>query len=272
MKVYVINLLRNIGRFEAQLPHLKKGGLEVIRVEGSSPTSEDLSAHPLLPRGAFGCRRAHMQLMQTILASGDPLAIVLEDDAYPRYADVAQRIRDAVRHYEPFDILSLHVDGYCGIQLPFVGDGLFCGSTAAYAVTREGAGAILDRVPVVLGHLDMDYNIAALRGRLNKKRVADNLFETDESSSDIAAVSKKTSALAHVVTCVAPHPKRGEKSPCHMFRSPLLHGLSNGEALGITVSLLFLLVASLVVDSSVFRMLCMTILVLNLPILPPPPC
>jgi glycosyl transferase, family 25 len=90
--VFLINLDRSPDRLRYMQAQAEKCGMvfeRVAAVDGFNPPHElaDYFAHyrtgeePLLAPGDFGCYASHIKVWQTILRSGSPVALVLEDDA-----------------------------------------------------------------------------------------------------------------------------------------------------------------------------------------------
>lgn len=97
MKVFLINLDKNPDRLAAADAQLKRLGVEYERfpaVYGKALSEEEIAtladdewARRLngrsLSRGEVGCALSHIQVYEKMVREGIPIALVLEDDAYP---------------------------------------------------------------------------------------------------------------------------------------------------------------------------------------------
>jgi glycosyl transferase family 25 len=82
LKAYFINLDRSADRRRYQQRQLERLGIDYALVPGVD--GRELSSDELvdtLPPGIVGCARGHLNAYRQVLADGEPVALVLEDDA-----------------------------------------------------------------------------------------------------------------------------------------------------------------------------------------------
>ena len=172
------------------------------------------------PKSVMGCGLSHMLLCEQIYKSGFPLALILEDDAYPmKGIDMSHEITKVLNEVpDDWEIIKLHCDSFCKDgsnsteSTTFVP---FTGSTAAYIVNNRSAKKISEST--LKGHIDMQHNKEC---KIYKSKY--NLFKTDESNSTNAA--RKSSFFTPFFNIVAPI-SSGEKTWEHLvafktFRIP----------------------------------------------------
>ena len=137
---YVINLERDLKNFERQKPYLQEEGLDPIRfigVDGKKTEHLELVT-PLCqktcPFSVIGCGLSHILLAKKLLESGTSMALVLEDDAFPKVCGLQEHIRAALAETpDDWDMLKLHCawcqDGSQKSNFP---------SMAAYLLSTSG--------------------------------------------------------------------------------------------------------------------------------------
>jgi hypothetical protein len=205
-------------RFETQRQYLRETGIDPIRVHGYAydeiPKRElerffKPHARVVMPKSNIGCCYSHLKALEHFLTHGiSPVALILEDDAYPLFID-RRHLEDKLRHGNiDWDFLFLHCDGFCpeGGGKP----GRLSASAAAYFVTRDGARkALLHKYS---DHFDMDSSRIP-----GVKKIIDgeNSFWTDEDN----AMTSEKSTNRNVRGCPDALAKikgnRGEKNLCH---------------------------------------------------------
>lgn len=86
--IYVISLARATQRREAILQHLNSHALDYTLIEGvdgaslsSAEINRLLAPGASMHAGAIGCYLSHLKAYQHLVDSGEPVALVLEDDA-----------------------------------------------------------------------------------------------------------------------------------------------------------------------------------------------
>jgi hypothetical protein len=122
-----------------------------------------------------GCGLSHILLAQHIYSLGLPLALVLEDDAFPIENIDMDREIDKVLSEVPDDweIIRLHCDPWCKDGSNKVG---MNGSTAAYLINTRG----LEKFKNSKSFTSIDYQ-QSLTLKVYKSKV--NLFWADEKNS-----------------------------------------------------------------------------------------
>lgn len=215
---YVINMDAQPERFTTQREYLRQTGIEPIRMHGyayDEISTQELErffkphARTLMPKSNIGCCYSHLKAMESFLSHGiSPVALILEDDAYPLFID-RRYLDDKIRGNNlDWDFLFLHCDGFCpeGGGKP----GRLSASAAAYFVTRDGARkALLHKYS---DHFDMDSSrIPGVRKIVDGQ----NSFWTDEDN----VMTGETSTNRNVRRCPEVLTKikgnRGEKNLCH---------------------------------------------------------
>ena len=222
---YVINMEAQPKRFETQRHYLRETGIDPVRVHGYAydeiPKCElerffKPHARVVMPKSNIGCCYSHLKALEHFLLNGiTPVALILEDDAYPLFID-RRYLEDKLRNGKiDWDFLFLHCDGFCpeGGGKP----GRLSASAAAYFVTRDGARkALLHKYS---DHFDMDSSrIPGVRKMID----GENAFWTDEDNvmtsekSTNRNVRRCPGALANIKG------NRGEKNLCHAFAYRLI--------------------------------------------------
>jgi hypothetical protein len=153
------------------------------------------------PKSTIGCALSHILLAQKLYDEGVPIALVLEDDAYPKvpHIDVNEILENIPSDWE---IIKLHCVPYCNESIHvWVTDD----SNAAYLRNRKG----IDKVRKLKAklHIDYHYNIANIKMYKYK-----NVFMTDESTSNI-----RESQKPHWFSYFIPTPTSGEQKREHFF-------------------------------------------------------
>jgi glycosyl transferase family 25 len=159
--VFVINLDRDTARLESVSRELERAGMPFTRVPAvpgaerlGEPGLVDLAAYrgrnrADSPRGGeLGCYLSHIRALETFLATGAPMGVILEDDArlLPGFAEVVRSLGER----DDWDLAKLY---HFHRGLPVRGRPLAAGrhlclnlllttSTAAYAVNRRAAATL----------------------------------------------------------------------------------------------------------------------------------
>lgn len=238
---YVINMDSQPERFSTQREYLRQTGIEPIRVHGYAydeiPKAElerffKPHARLVMPKSNVGCCYSHLKALEHFLTNGiSPVALILEDDAYPLFID-RRYLDDKIRNGKlRWDFLFLHCDGFCpkGGGKP----GRLSASAAAYFVTRDGARkALLHKYS---DHFDMDSS--RIPG-VTKIIDGENAFWTDEDS----VMTSESSTNRNSRQCPEVFQKikgnRGEKNLCHAMGYRLFR---IGPIVVDTFNILFLL-------------------------------
>lgn len=160
--VFVINLERDTARLESVRRELGAAGIPFTRIPAvlgaerlEEPGLVDLASYRARNRadsprgGELGCHLSHLRVMEAFLATGEPMAVVLEDDAQilPGFAEVVRSLGER----DDWDVAKL----FCYHRgMPVRGRRLTEGthlclhllmttSTAAYAINRRGAETLV---------------------------------------------------------------------------------------------------------------------------------
>lgn len=181
IKIYAINLDRSVDRWNALSRQAQELNLDLIRVPGVDgtiiPPEERVDTDEYFFRrnngriflpGEYGCYRSHLKALSIFLSTGDPLAIIVEDDIQLRsdlvaqadaafqalpQADVIKLLNHRIVWFKRFATSSLGIDIGRAAHGPQ-------GSTACYAVTRLGAEKLVKR----LARMEYPWDIALERG------------------------------------------------------------------------------------------------------------
>jgi hypothetical protein len=220
---YVINLPEQKERFETQSKSLMDIGIFPVRMRASKYdeiSQDELDRHfkpaaqTLMPRTNIACCYSHLKTLENFVNNDqNEVALILEDDAYPKIPH-ARALDDVLRKNGlAWDILSLHCDGLCPKATEEAKQ--HSGSAAAYFVTKEGAEKLLKHK--WSDHFDMEGNeVPGIR-----KLVQDeNLFWTDEDATMSGSVSsnrKKKWCPETLEELSKIFLKRGEKTACHIL-------------------------------------------------------
>jgi GR25 family glycosyltransferase involved in LPS biosynthesis len=180
---YVINLEQDLENFERQKPFLQEEGLDPIRFIGVDARKKEHEKYPELvtpwcqktcPFTAIGCGLSHVLLAKKLLENGTSMALVLEDDAFPKVCGLQQQIQKTLAETpSDWDMIKLHCS-YC------VNDSIKSGpaSTAAYLLSESGIKKVAEMK--VNFHIDKQFSDTK-NFKIYKSRW--NLFWTDESFS-----------------------------------------------------------------------------------------
>nr|WP_210292590.1 glycosyltransferase family 25 protein [Rhizobium sp. BK602] len=181
VQIYVINLDRSHERWERLCRQAVLYGLNVVRVsaiDGSKiPESERIDFHPQqfvyhngrqLLAGEYGCYRSHLLALQQFIASGDKMALVMEDDVElnERLVPRALAAMDSVCGARLVKLVNHRLVGFKPIaetrENDVVGRCMHGpqGSAACYIVNRAAAKKLV----VTLKQLLLPYDVALERG------------------------------------------------------------------------------------------------------------
>jgi GR25 family glycosyltransferase involved in LPS biosynthesis len=120
MECYVINLDRCIKNFYKIRPHLIEQGIVPKRFRGVDASKGEYAQYmnriskmcqTSCPMGAIGCGLSHILLAQQLWDKGTELALILEDDVYPKVPNVLDQIKETIKNVTPdWSIIKLHCD------------------------------------------------------------------------------------------------------------------------------------------------------------------
>lgn len=180
---FVVNLEDSPENFEKQKPFLVEAGLNPIRFIGVDARKdehldymENVSSLCALtcPKTVMGCGLSHILLAQHLKDIGVPLALVLEDDAFPKVSQLLKHVQIALNEVpEDWDILKLHCSFCKDDTINSKG-----GSTAAYLINSRGIQKLSNLL--LNFHIDVQLNVNE-KIKIYKSKY--NLFWTDEISS-----------------------------------------------------------------------------------------
>lgn len=247
---YIINLDTHIPRYEAQVKQLNAVGINPIRIRAF--TYDDIpeeevakhfaeSAPRWTPKSIVACGYSHKMAIKTFLDQDEyPVALILEDDAFPLFDDV--RFLEEKLNHTNWDILSLHCDGSCEKKSRFYNPG----SAAAYFITKEGAKKVLGHK--YKDHFDLETNHLPF---ITKTVDTENSFWTDEDAvlSKTDSANRSKSKCSNWLRNLTPiFFSRGEKTLCHsknyyVFKIPYIE--RNVTVEQIIGTLFFLILAIL---------------------------
>ena len=181
---FVINLRDAPQNFEKQRPFLLQEGLDPVRFIGvDGRKDEHLKYKEFItgwcqttcPKALIGCGLSHVLLARHLRDMGVPMALVLEDDAFPKTSNLLQHIYEAIQDVpEDWNIIKLHCGGCWDGTTKNTGT-----STAAYLVSASGIQKMAELK--VNFHIDQQMNGSDMVQYKSRY----NLFWTDESSSTI---------------------------------------------------------------------------------------
>jgi GR25 family glycosyltransferase involved in LPS biosynthesis len=180
---FVINLKDSPHKFEKQKLSLLKEGLDPVRFIGvDGRKGEHLYYKEYLttwcqntcPKTIMAIAISHVLLAKHIRDLGLSIALVLEDDAYPKTKNLLKHIYEAIQEVpENWDIIKLHCFFPC-IKNSITSKG---SGAAAYLLSSRGIQKLSEMK--IDTHLDLDIIIK----NFNIYKSRNNLFWTDESSS-----------------------------------------------------------------------------------------
>ncbi|MBB5576710.1 MULTISPECIES: glycosyltransferase family 25 protein [Rhizobium] len=180
-RIYVINLDRSPERWERLREQAAQYGLSVTRIaaiDGSTiPERDRIDFHPRqfiyhngrkLLAGEYGCYRSHLLALQQFVASGDKMAIIMEDDVElnQRLIPRALAAMDSVCGARLVKLVNHRLVGFKPIsetaECDIVGRCLHGpqGSAACYIVNRQAAKKLL----ITLKPMFLPYDVALERG------------------------------------------------------------------------------------------------------------
>ncbi|MFT4180992.1 MAG: glycosyltransferase family 25 protein [Rhizobium sp.] len=181
VQIYVINLDRSHERWERLCRQAVLYGLNVVRVcaiDGSKiPEDERIDFHPQqfiyhngrqLLAGEYGCYRSHLLALQQFIASGDKMALIMEDDVElnDRLVPRALAAMDSVCGARLVKLVNHRLVGFKPIaetrENDVVGRCMHGpqGSAACYIVNRAAAKKLV----VTLKQMLLPYDVALERG------------------------------------------------------------------------------------------------------------
>jgi hypothetical protein len=164
-------------------PYLVEQGFLPIRFSGVDASKGDHLEYldhitpvcqSTCPKGVMGIGLSHILLAQKLWDQGTEVALVLEDDAYPKVEDLQSEIEKTILEVpDDWSIIKLHCD-YCHEGHTNSGAG---GSLAAYVINRKGMDFM--RNLKLAWHLDVQ-----IRFEPTVYKSRENLFWTDEHQSE----------------------------------------------------------------------------------------
>lgn len=207
IQIYAINLDRSVDRWNALSRQAEEFGLPIVRVSGVDGTQtpvdqridcniaafEFKNGRTMLP-GEYGCYRSHLKALSAFLASGDEVAVIIEDDIVLP-ADLLDRVHAALAAVPGADVIKFfnhRVVAFKSVAISQMGDEIGraahgpLGSSACYAVTRRGAQLLIGGMKVMEFPLDM----ALERGWASGARIyitRQNVAEPTREASTIAS-------------------------------------------------------------------------------------
>lgn len=181
ISIYAINLDRSAERWSALSESAGALGLPLVRVPGvdgtKTPAEERIdcdarafsrnNGRTILP-GEYGCYRSHLKALAAFLETGEPAAVIVEDDIVLT-ADLLDRAEAAMEALPNADVIKLfnhRIVGFRRRAVTRAGDELGRtthgpqGSAACYAVTRAGAAKLLASLAI----MEFPWDIALERG------------------------------------------------------------------------------------------------------------
>lgn len=181
LPVYLINIERASDRLAEIKRQGNEFGLRFERVDGIDgaliPRDEWIDVdharfqrrhgRTILP-GEYGCYRSHLMALRQFLASGDEMAVIIEDDVAldGNFLARAMAVRDAAPTADLIKLVNHRWGGFrastTSEEGDVVGRCLFGpqGSTACYLVTRRGAEKIVKSLAV----MSLPWDVAVERG------------------------------------------------------------------------------------------------------------
>lgn len=181
MAIYAINLDRSAGRWARLSQQADQHNLELIRVagiDGHQLSAEERlqggersfrrnNGRTILP-GEYGCYRSHLKALSAFLRSNQPVGIIVEDDIEfgHQFEKRVGAAFDALPKAEVIKLFNHRIVWFKHYATSVLGDQIGRaafgpqGSTACYAVTREGARKLI----VALEDMAYPWDIALERG------------------------------------------------------------------------------------------------------------
>ena len=270
MKAYVITL--NDAYFEKQKKYLQNIGLTVIRVQGHTITDEDRKKYGIRPIIPTAITLAHRKVYRLIAQQEDEYVLVIENDAFPIASHKDEFDTTLARELQKigrFDLLLLHADYACNTNTDNYD--LFCGSFAAYIISKEGARKVL-KLPIITGYPDVDSTVHNILGSIVKKKTTANLFHTDENRKStpqyVSLIYYLFSEFIHLFVT------RGEKLGCNIITYPMATIFNYSMSWVVFTCLLinFAILATFFSIKTCTRrrliLLCIFLMIINFPIIP----
>lgn len=206
VKVFAINLDRSSERWDAISEQASKHHLDIVRVAGldgklvQAADRTDCDDHAfrrnngrtMLP-GEYGCYRSHISALETFIATGERIGIIVEDDIELR-VDLPARVAAAFEAVPEADVIKLfnhRVVGFRCYGTSSLGDKVGrathgpMGSAACYAVSQNGA---MKLVPA-LRRMAYPWDVALERGWAT----GTNVFTT---KTNLAVTSRQETTIA----------------------------------------------------------------------------
>ena len=206
ISIYAINLDRSADRWHALSESAQALHLPLVRVPGvdgaKTPVEERIdcdarafarnNGRTILP-GEYGCYRSHLKTLAAFLETGEPAAVIVEDDI-ELTADLLSRAEAAVEALTEADVIKLfnhRIVGFRRAATTSAGDEIGRtthgpqGSAACYAVTRAGAARLLEGLKI----MRFPWDIALERGWAYDARIYTTL-------KDVAAPKRDSTTIA----------------------------------------------------------------------------
>jgi GR25 family glycosyltransferase involved in LPS biosynthesis len=181
---YVINMDKHVSRWEAQSKALNDIGIDPNRIPGVAITDQDANGYIdenfttqckyTCPYSVFGITASHKKACSEFLKTGNSVALIMEDDAYPLIDDVRilERYLLTLPPVDSWDMWCLHCDVKCSNDKSIKAKN---SSAAAYFITIRGANAVLNY------KFSTHYDIVSTF-KFEKHISDQNFFWTDERS------------------------------------------------------------------------------------------
>ena len=224
---------------------LERVGLNPIQFQGVNASKDEHLKYPekthifcryFCPKGMVGCGLSHILLAEKLYKENVQVALVLEDDAYPKVSKLDfDEIVASVP--EDWDIIKLHCDLYCKDGTY---DNGFNGSTAAYLINRKGMKKLSHEK--VFTNIDYQFIYSGLKVYKTKY----NLFMTDESSSAL-----RDTHNVHWASYFTKTPTSGEKDTNTIYQSKLFRILNNEYTVGNAIDMCCIIFISIILYFSV---------------------
>lgn len=168
--ILAINLDRSADRWEALSQAAARLGLSLTRVsavdgkltqEAKREAVDDAAFRRhtgrLMLAGEYGCYRSHIKALNAFLATGDDIALIIEDDVELSSAlkDRVQAAFEAVPDADVIKFFNHRVVGFRKTSTSSRGDDIGraihgpLGSSACYAVSRRGAALLIKHLTVM---------------------------------------------------------------------------------------------------------------------------